>query len=66
MAGTFSREKLKAYIEETRRYVIPLLRKAKKLYPEDSDVIFALKYHMVSVVDSIDATMQAFEQTEKQ
>ena len=27
MAGVFSKEKLKAYISETRDYVIPLLRK---------------------------------------
>ena len=61
MAGTFSVEKLKAYIEETRHYVLPLLRKAKILYPEDADVLFVLKYHMVSVVDSIDTTIQVFE-----
>lgn len=62
MAGTFSVEKLKAYIEETRQYVIPLLRKVKQLYPEDSNILFVLKYHMLSVVDSIDATIQVFEQ----
>lgn len=61
MAGTFSVEKLKAYIEETRHYVLPLLEKAKDLYPEDSNELFLLKYHIVSVVDSIEATIQAFE-----
>lgn len=61
MAGTFSVEKLKSYIEETRHYVLPLLRKAKTVYPEDADILFVLKYHMVSVVDSIDATIQVFE-----
>ena len=64
MAGTFSVEKLKAYIEETRHYVLPLLRKVKNQYPEESDILFVLKYHIVSVVDSIDATIQVFE-TEK-
>lgn len=61
MAGTFSREKLKAYIDETRRYVLPMLRRAKQLYPEDADVLFVLKYHIVSVVDSIDATIELYE-----
>lgn len=61
MAGTFSVEKLKAYIDETRNYVLPLLRKAKKAFPEDSNEFFLLKYHIVSVVDSIDATIQVFE-----
>lgn len=64
MAGTFSKEKLIAYIEETRHYVLPLLRKAKEAYPNDSDVLFALKYHICSVVDSIEATMLAYEQQE--
>ena len=62
MAGTFSVEKLKSYIEETRHYVLPLLRKVKNQYPEDSDILFVLKYHIVSVVDSIDATIQVYEQ----
>lgn len=64
MAGTFSVEKLKSYIEETRHYVLPLLRKVKNQYPEDSDILFVLKYHIVSVVDSIEATIQVFEEKE--
>lgn len=65
MAGTFSVAKLKAYIEETRHYVLPLLKKTKSVYPEDADILFLLKYHIVSVVDSIDATIQVFENEEK-
>lgn len=61
MAGTFSVEKLKSYIEETRHYVLPLLRRVKNQYPEDSNILFVLKYHIVSVVDSIEATIQVFE-----
>lgn len=61
MAGTFSKEKLIAYIEETRRFVLPLLRKAKVAYPNDADILFVLKYHICSVVDSIEATMMAYE-----
>ena len=61
MAGVFTKEKLKAYIEETREYVLPLLRKAKTKYPEDSDILFILKYHITSVVDSIDATIRVYE-----
>lgn len=36
MAGTFSVEKLKSCIEETRNYVLPLLRRVKNRCPEDS------------------------------
>lgn len=62
MAGAFSKEKLEAYIEETRVYVLPLIRKLKKKYPEMADILFVLKYHMVSVVDAIDYTMKTCEQ----
>ena len=61
MAGTFSIEKLKSYIEETRTFVLPLARKVKETYPEYSDAVFALKYHMTSVVDAIDLTISAYE-----
>lgn len=58
MAGTFSIEKLHEYITETRDYVLPLLRYAKDNYPDESNVLFLLKYHMVSVIDAIDLTLQ--------
>ena len=64
MAGVFSVDKLKAYIEETKLYVLPLLRKAKQTYPGDSDILFVLKYHIISVIESIGATMKVFENTE--
>lgn len=65
MAGTFSIEKLKSYIDETRTYVLPLLRQAKDYFPEESDRLFTLKYHITSVVDAIDLTMQAYENKEE-
>lgn len=61
MAGTFSIEKLKSYIEETRTFVLPLLRKAKMKYPNEADALFVLKYHIVSVVDAIDYTIKTYE-----
>ena len=64
MAGTFSVEKLESYIEETRQYVLTLLRRAKDAFPEDSNEFFVLKYHIVSVIDSIEAAMAVYEQKE--
>ena len=61
MAGTFSKEKLLAYIDETRRYVLPMIRRIKDKYPEHSNVIFVLKYHIISVIDAIDFTIQTCE-----
>lgn len=61
MAGVFSIEKLKAYIDETREYVLPLLRQVKDKFPEESNILFILKYHITSVVNAIDLTLQACE-----
>lgn len=62
MAGTFTIEKVKSYIEETRIYVIPLLDKAKKKYPLLSNTLFGLKYQIIPMIDSIDLTIKAFEE----
>lgn len=65
MAGTFTVEKLKSYIDETRDYVLPLLRQVKDAYPDESNILFILKYHITSVIDAIDLTMQTYEKKEE-
>lgn len=60
MVGTFTKEKLIDYIEETRKYVLPLLQKAKELYPNDSDVLFTMKYTITSIIDSIEAAIAVY------
>lgn len=57
MAGVFSVEKINQYIEETREYVLPLLRRAKDQWPSDSNALFALKYHIVSVIDGLEVCL---------
>lgn len=61
MAGAFSKEKLLSYIDETRDYVLPLLRKVKNKFPDDTDALFVLKYHIISVIDAIDFTIKTCE-----
>jgi GTP pyrophosphokinase len=61
MAQAFSKEKLKQYIIETNDYVLPLLRKAKNVYPDITDILFVLKYHICSVINSIEAVMNLYE-----
>lgn len=61
MAGTFTIEKLKSYIEETREYVLPLLRQVKEKHPDEANILFILKYHITSVVDAIELTLEACE-----
>lgn len=53
MAGVFSHEKLQAYIEETEEFVLPLIKHTKEYYPEYQDVLWILKYHIVSVLESL-------------
>lgn len=61
MAHVFSKVKLRQYIGETNEYVLPLLRKAKNVYPEMTDILFVLKYHICSVINSIEAVMNLYE-----
>ena len=59
MAGVFSRAKLEEYIEETREYVLPLLRRAKNTYPEISNISFLLKYQITSLLNAIESSLNA-------
>ena len=38
-----------------------ILRKAKEKYPNDLSVLFALKYHITSVVDSVEAEIKIYK-----
>ena len=55
IAACFSREKLIAYVDETEKYVYPLLDFMKKNDLEYSDQVFVIKYHMMSLIESIKA-----------
>ncbi len=53
MAQAFSVEKLQSYIEETEKYIYPLIQYNKKIYPEVAEVMWILEYHIKSVIVSI-------------
>ena len=53
MATAFSREKMANYIDETERYIIPILDNVKYQYPEFNTAAFLLKYHMRSVLETL-------------
>ena len=53
MATGFSQKKMVDYINETEKYIIPLLREAKHKYPKNSNQIFLIKYHMISVITTL-------------
>ena len=58
MGGVFSREKLREYIDETRTFVVPLISHAKEMYPEYQSQLFDLKYHIYSLLYSIEGMMR--------
>ena len=55
MYDVFSIEKMKEYLEETKKYVYPLCKNAKELYPKYSDEIFVMRYHIESICDIINS-----------
>lgn len=58
MAGTFTVEKVEEYIDETNRFVIPLIRSTKDQWPEMSEELFILKYHIYAVIDSLQVMLK--------
>lgn len=65
MAGVFRTEKTLDYIKETDDYVMPLHRKAKDYWPQYSDALFVLKYHIRSVDDGLRAVLTAADKDVK-
>jgi len=57
MATGFTREKMAQYIDETEKYVLPLLDKVKYGYDEYYDATFLLKYQMKSILETLKRTL---------
>lgn len=53
MSIGFTKEKIVDYINETEKYIYPLLRIAKTRYSNYSNQVFLIKYHMTSVIASL-------------
>lgn len=66
MAGVFSPEKTMSYIEETRDYVMPLWRGTKDKFPQYSNALFVLKYHILSVIDGLEKCLLMLDEQEKE
>lgn len=61
MVYGFSKKRINEYIEETRTYILPLLRNVKSMCPEYDNQMFLLKYHICSVLGAIEG-MEVLEQ----
>lgn len=53
MAAGFTRAKMMEYIEETEQWFYPLIQSAKVRFPQYSNALFLLKYHISGVVETI-------------
>ena len=53
MAGGFSRKRMVEYIEETEEWFYPMIENAKKDYPQYANAMFVMKYHIMSVIETI-------------
>lgn len=53
MAGSFTREKLFEYIEETENYIFPVLDVLKHDYPEYSNLAFLIKYQLLGLIETM-------------
>ncbi len=53
MAASFDDNKLREYVLETEKYILPLLEKLKKYHPEYYDLAFLVKYHIISLLETI-------------
>ena len=52
MALGFTRDRMVEYVEETERYIVPLLRVIKDNAPEYSNPCWLLSYHMYSLLET--------------
>lgn len=52
MAASFSEEKMKRYILETEKYILPMLEEIGRRCPDWSDAVFLLKYQMMSLLET--------------
>ena len=53
MATSFSDNRIADYIKETQEYINPLMETARNKYPEYSNPLFLIRYHMNSVIEAL-------------
>ena len=59
MAISFTDEHMAEYIKETQEYIHPLMKRARDEYPEYSNQLFLIRYHMNSVLETVRHHMRA-------
>jgi GTP pyrophosphokinase len=64
MAGGFNFEKMQKYVKETEEFVIPLCKHVKDFYPQYSNQVFVMKYHIESICHMCKTFLEAKEKGE--
>ena len=60
MANCFTDEHMAEYIKETQEYIHPLMGKARNEYPQYSNQLFLIRYHMNSVLEAMRHHMRSY------
>ena len=58
-------EKIQKYVVETKIYLYPLPLSVRQEFPEYGDAAFALKYHIYSVISTIEIMLDRFNMRER-
>lgn len=57
MNGVFSSEKQQSYIDEVLKYFMPMLKYARRVFPDQEGAYEVLKLHMMDIVRSVQARL---------
>ncbi len=59
---SFTYEKMHSYIEETKNYILPLVRYAKAHYPMYNNEVTIMKYHITSVCSTVEGILKSMDE----
>ncbi len=65
MVDAFSLEKIRKYVIETKKYLYPLPLSVREEFPEYGNAAFAVKYHIYSVISTIEIMLERFSMQER-
>ena len=57
MATGFSRQKMIRYINETDKYLVPMIYILRNNYPEFNSAAFIIKYQLLSMLETLKRTL---------
>ncbi len=65
MVDAFTKDKLISYVEETIDLIYPLCTHAKEYYPELSNAVTIIKYHIVSICETIESLFNIHKKSDE-